>query len=60
MENNNNQPKKPEGNEKRPKGNLWVTLIITVAVVLIGSLLFNFIKKSQYRSISRWPYSCKR
>ena len=49
MENNNNQPKKPEGNEKRPKGNLWVTLIITVAVVLIGSLLFNFIKKSQYQ-----------
>ena len=47
MENKNEQPKKPDG-EKRPKGNLWVTLIITVAVVLVGSLLFNFIKQSQY------------
>ena len=48
MENKNNQPPKPQGSEKRPKGNLWATLIITVAVVLLGSILFNFIKKSQY------------
>ena len=44
---NNNQPKKPDGNGKR-KPNLWVTLIFTVVIVLIGSLLYNYVKDSKY------------
>ena len=48
MENDKNRPNKPDGGEKRPKGNLWVTLIITAVVVLGLSLLFNFVKESQY------------
>ena len=48
MENDKNRPGKPDGGEKRPKGNLLVTLIITAVVVLGLSLLFNFVKESQY------------
>ena len=49
MENNKNQPNKPGDNEKRPKSNLWATLIITVVVVLLASVLFNYVKGSQYK-----------
>jgi len=48
MENKNQPPKKPEG--KRP--NLWITLIVTAAVVLLGSILFNYIKESQYEEVT--------
>ena len=48
MENKNNPPKKPEG--KKP--NLWVTLIVTAVVVLLGSVLFNYIKNSQYQEVT--------
>ncbi len=41
----NNQPR-PE--DKRPKGGLGLTLIITVAIVLLLSSLFNMVKGSQY------------
>ena len=39
-------PKKPDG--KRPKFNIWVTLLITVAIVLIISVLYNAVRNSQY------------
>ncbi len=49
MEQNNNPrntPPKPEG--KRPKSSIWVTLIITVAIVLIISVVYNAITGSHY------------
>ena len=52
MENNKNDPKKPDNGDKRPKPNLWVTLIITVVVVLAGSILFNFVRESQYEEVT--------
>ena len=42
--NRNNKP----GDNKRPKGNIWVTLIISVAIVLAISLIYNAITRSQY------------
>ena len=51
MEQNQNNPKKSDpssGNGKRPKGSIWVALIITVAIVLIISTVYNFIANSQY------------
>ena len=47
MENNTPKDRKPEG-EKKPKGNIWVTLIITLAIVLIISAVYNAISNSQY------------
>jgi flagellar basal body-associated protein FliL len=44
---NNNRPQQP-GNEKRPKGNLWITLIVTVVIVLILSSVYNALSNSQY------------
>ena len=46
--NRNNSPggNKPDNN--KPKGNIWVTLIITVAIILLISTLFNAISKSKY------------
>ena len=45
---------KPNGDKpqdgKQPKGNLWVALIVTAAVVLIGSLIFNAVQNSQYQA----------
>ena len=47
MDPNQNQPsKKPDG--KKPKLNLWVTLLIAVAIVLVISLVFNAVRNSQY------------
>ena len=47
MENNPNN-KNANNNDKKPKGNLWITLIITVAIILVGSWIFNAISASHY------------
>ena len=45
MDNNNKQPpKKPEG--KKPK--IWVLLLITAAIVLVISSVYNMVVNSQY------------
>ncbi len=49
MDPNRNQPpqdNKPE--DKRPKGNLWVALIVTVVLVLLISSVVNAVINSQY------------
>ena len=47
MEQNKNQPpKKPDG--KQPKGRIWVAILAALTIVLVGSLMFNYIEKSQY------------
>ena len=47
MDNNQKQPpKKP--NEKKPKLNIWITLLIAVAIVLVFSLVYNAVRNSQY------------
>ena len=50
--NANNPGKSPSGSNKRPKGNIWVTLIITVAVVLLISGVYNMVRESQYTETS--------
>ncbi len=48
MDSNNNQPpKKPDG--KRPKFSIWFALMITVALVLIISTIYNTVSNSQYK-----------
>ena len=49
---NNSNGNKPNGNDKRPKVNIWVTLIITAAIILIISAVFNAISESQYTATS--------
>ena len=47
MDSNRNQPqKKPDG--KRPKSNILITIMITVAIILIISTIYNAISRSQY------------
>ena len=49
MEDKHNNPKTPpQGDDKRPK-QLWVTLIISLAIVLVFFSLFNAIRNSQYK-----------
>ena len=48
MENNRNDRGKNEAPEKKPKGNIWITLLITVGIVLIIGAVFNMISNSQY------------
>ena len=49
---NNQSPNKPNpGDGKRPK-NIWVALIITVALVLAFSLIYNAISNSQYTEVT--------
>ncbi len=53
MESNRNDPnKKPKNNDKKPKGSVFVTLIISVALILLISWIFNFISASQYTQTS--------
>ena len=47
-QNRNNQNNKPNKDDKKPRGNIWITLIITVIVILIGNAIFNYVKNSQY------------
>ena len=48
MDLKNNPNNKPGSNGKRPKASIWVTLIITVAIILIISTVYNAISNSQY------------
>ena len=52
MEPNKNRPKDPQKNDKKPKGNIWITLIITAAVVLLISSVYNAIRKAQFTETS--------
>ena len=45
--NNHNNDKNP-GQPQKPKGTPWGTLLITVALVLLVSMIFNGVKKNQY------------
>ena len=47
-QNRNPKDRPPKGSGKRPKGNIWATLIITVAIILILSSLFQAINSSHY------------
>ena len=40
-------------NDKRPKGNIWITLIISVAIILVISTVYNMIRSSQY-TVTTW------
>jgi len=44
---NNNNNKNP-GQPQKPKGNPWGALLITLALVLIVSMIFNSVKNNQY------------
>ena len=47
MEQHNNQPpKKPE--EKRPKGSIWFAIMVSVAAILLISVVWNAVVRSQY------------
>ncbi len=49
MEPNRDDSKQPpKGDGKRPKGNLFMTLIISLAIVILFSWLFGVISNSQY------------
>ena len=50
MENNRNNGGKDQSSEKKPKGNIWITLLITVGIVLIIGGVINMISNSQYTS----------
>jgi len=49
MEQHNNQPNKPpRDDDKKPKGSIWMPLIISLAIVLVISGIYNMVSKSQY------------
>ena len=41
--------RKPDNRNKKPKSNIWVTLIITAAVILVISLIYNRVLDSLYK-----------
>ncbi len=47
MDSNHNDKNRPGGNGKRPK-NLWLTIIVTAAIVILISTIFNAVSRSQY------------
>ena len=52
MEDNRNERGKDQSPEKKPKGNIWITLLITVGIVLVIGVVFNMISNSQYEKTS--------
>ena len=47
-ENRNKKGNSPKDGGKRPKGNIWTTLIIPVGLIIILSSLFRAINNSHY------------
>lgn len=45
---NNNQNNNKNPGQQKPKGNPWGALLITLAIVLIVSMVFNSVRKNQY------------
>ena len=43
----NDPPKKPDGDDKKPK-NIWMTVFISVAILLAVISIFNLVSSSQY------------
>ena len=43
----NEPPKKPDGDDKKPK-NLLTTIIVSIAILLVVISIFNFVNDSQY------------
>ncbi len=52
MDAKNHNGKNNNPNEKRPKGRIWITLVISVAIILIISSVYNAIVKGQYYQTS--------
>ena len=53
MDPNRNDPKNnPRGDSPKPKGISWGKLLIALAIVLVISSVYNFVKKSQYTETS--------
>ena len=52
MEPNKKPSNDPKNANKKPKANIWVTLIITVAIVLLISSVYNAIRKAQFTEAS--------
>ncbi len=51
MEPNRNNPpdnNKPDSQGRKPRGNIWVSLLVTVAVVLIFNAIYNSVRNSKY------------
>ncbi len=51
MEPNRNNPpdnNKPDSQGRKPKGNLWVTLLLTAAVILLITGIYNSIRNGKY------------
>ena len=48
MDQNNERNKSPRNDDKKPRGNIWITLIISIVIVLLISSIFNFARNSQY------------
>ncbi len=44
--NNNQPPKKPE--DKRPKSSVWIAILVSVALVLLISVVFNAVRNNKY------------
>ena len=52
MDTNNKDPKKnPQNEDKKPKG-IGLALLITIAIVLLVSLVYNAISNSKYQEVS--------
>ena len=50
MDQKNNTPNKPpQDGDKRPKNSLWITLLITVGIVLLIAGIYNMISDGQYQ-----------
>jgi flagellar basal body-associated protein FliL len=43
------KPNDPKKDDKKPKGNIWVALLISVVVILLLSTVYNAIMGSQYK-----------
>ena len=48
MENPNNNPKQDPGKDKKPK-NIWIPILITVAILLIITSVYSAISSGQYK-----------
>ena len=51
MDQNQQPPKKDPNEEKRPK-NIWITILITVVIILIITSVYSAISGSRYKEVT--------
>ena len=48
MDMNRNKPNDPKNGGRKPRGSIWITILVTVGIILVITSIYSAITGSQY------------